>query len=95
MHSDRNKDKGKLLLVIWAIASASRHGINLMQGRANPGTGSCAFEAPIFNVNDRECFKETLLKPIQYYRSLWVSEGERLLFDSPFNPEYSKVKTRR
>ena len=92
MHSDCNEGNGKLLLVKRAIASASRHGIKIMQGRANPGTGSCAFEAPIYNVNDRKCFKETLSKPIQYYRSLWVSEGERLLFDSPFNPGYSKLE---
>ena len=92
MHSDCNEGNGKLLLVKRAIASASRHGIKIMQGRANPGTGSCAFEAPIYNVNDRKCFKETLSKPIQYYRSLWVSEGEKLLFDSPFNPGYSKLE---
>ena len=77
------------LMVQRAIANAARHGINLCHGRANAATGNCALEAPVYNVNDRKCFNENFDKPITYYRRLWMSEGEKIFFESPFNPGYS------
>ena len=47
---------GPNLMVQRAIASGYRHGIELIPGRANAALGNCAFEAPIFNNNDRSCF---------------------------------------
>ena len=72
-----------------ATASAARHGIGICQGRPNPATGNCVFEASIFNVNDRVCFEEKFTRTAEYYRRLWISEGEKLLFHTPFNPWYS------
>ena len=76
-------------LEIIEKAKASAHGINVIEGRPNPAKGDCAFEAPIFNVNDRLCFDEKLTESIDYYRKLWVSIGETLLYNTPFNPGYS------
>ena len=77
------------LVVRRAIASASRHGIALDPGRPNPALGNCAFEAPIFNLNDRACFVENLPMSTDYYRRLWITDAENRLFDGPFNPGYS------
>ena len=49
-------------------ASAKRHGINLKHGTSNPGTGDCAFEAIVQNINDRKCFTEKFGQSIDYYR---------------------------
>ena len=71
--------KVKMEIIEKAKASAARHGINVVHGRANPAKGDCAFEAPIFNVNDRLCFDVKLAGSIDYYRHLWVSNGEQIL----------------
>ena len=80
---------GQSRIVQRAIASASRHGVTLCQGRLNPAKGDCAFEASIFNNNDRSCFNEKFAMSIEHYRKLWISEGENTFFDSDFNPGYS------
>ena len=49
-------DGAPSIMVQRCIASAARHGIKLIPGRANPAAGDCAFESTIFNVNDRNCF---------------------------------------
>ena len=77
---------GPNLTVQRAIASGYRHGIELIPGRDNPALGNCAFEAPIFNINDRSCFNEILPMSADYYRRLWIIDMENRLFESPFNP---------
>ena len=52
------------VMIPRAISSGQKHGINLRQGRPNPGTGDCAFEAVIYNNNDRPCFEEKFLMSI-------------------------------
>ena len=53
---------------------AKRHGINLSPGTLNSARGNCAFEAAIFNVNDRSCFKEKFPFSHDYYRRIWVTD---------------------
>ena len=55
-------------------ASAQKHGINLRHGSTNPGTGDCAFESVIHNINDRPCFSEKLNMSINYYRRIFVTD---------------------
>ena len=81
---------GPSLMVQRAIASAERQGLTLIPGRANPASGNCAFEAPIFNLNDRTCFLENLPMSIDYYRRIWVTDMENRLFESPYNPGYTR-----
>ena len=76
-------------MVRRAVASAARHGVILTPGRANPAGGNCAFEAPIFNVNDRSSFLDNFPLSVEYYRRIWVTDLENRLFTSPFNPGYS------
>ena len=83
-------NEGPSLMVQRAMASAERQGLKLIPGRANPALGNCAFEAPIFNLNDRICFMETFPMSIDYYRRIWVTDMENLLFDSSYNPGYSR-----
>ena len=59
--------KEKELMIERTVASAKKHGINLRHGRSNPGTGDCAFEAVIYNINDRSDFKERLPMSIDWY----------------------------
>ena len=62
-------------------ASAQRHGIKIRHGTPNPGTGNCAFEAAIYNVNDRPCFIEKFPMAINWYRHIWVTDmANRTLF---------------
>ena len=59
-------------LIRKAINSAEKHGISLTPGRQNPAIGDCAFEAVIFNINDRDCFNEKLNMSVAYYRRIWA-----------------------
>ena len=77
------------LMIQQAIASGARHGIQLLPGRVNQAVGDCAFEAPLFNVNDRKCFNETFPLSTDYYRRIWCADMENRLFESPLNPGYS------
>ena len=79
-------------MVRRGIASAARHGVRLTPGRANPATGNCAFEAPIFNVNDRSSFMEKFPLSVGYYRRIWITDVENRLFTSAFNPGYSQLE---
>ena len=66
-------------------ASAKRHGINLRHGTANPGTGDCAFESVIHNINDRPCFREKLNMTIDYYRRIFVTDMANRTVNSDLN----------
>ena len=62
------------LMIKRAVRSADKHGIQLSPGRRNPGSGNCAFESAIFNVNDRQCFKEKFPLSVDHYRRVWVTD---------------------
>jgi hypothetical protein len=62
------------LMIGRAIASATKHGISLSPGQPNSTNGNCAFEAAIFNNNDRKCFKEKYHLSPNYYRRVWVTD---------------------
>ena len=68
-----------------AIKSGTSHGINLEPGSSNQGKGDCAFEAAIQNNNDRPCFKEKFLMPINHYRRLWVTDMANRTLNSDYN----------
>ena len=55
-----------------AIASAQKHNINLITGRTNNADGNCSYESVIFNINDRNCFKEKLPMSPDTYRRIWT-----------------------
>ena len=63
-----------LIFKYFFQASAQRHGIKLRHGSSNPGTGDCAFEAAIHNVNDRPCFHEKFYMSTNWYRRIWVTD---------------------
>jgi len=67
-------DNERSLMIARAISSGQKHGIKLRQGRPNPGTGDCAFEAVIYNNNDRHCFEEKFLRSIDWYRRIFVTD---------------------
>ena len=66
-------------------ASAKKHGINIKHGSSNPGTGDCAFEAVIQNINDRPSFKENLPMSIDWYRRTWTTDMANRTIDSDYN----------
>ena len=81
------------LMLSRAMASSSRHGINLMPGRLNPATGNCAFESVLFNNNDRSCFKEKYLLSVNFYRRIWMTDIEaKILDDSDWNNGYTSAE---
>ena len=63
-------------LVTQAIESASKHGMNLEEGKLNKADGNCAFEAIINNINERKCFQEKLSLPSNVYRQIWITKFE-------------------
>jgi hypothetical protein len=77
--TERNK------MISRAITSGKNHGIQMVPGSPNPGRGDCAFEAVVQNNNDRSCFHEKYLMPINHYRSIWVTDMANRTIDSPFN----------
>ena len=66
-------------------ASAQKHGMKLRDGTTNPGTGDCAFESIIQNINDRPCFKEKFTMSINYYRRIFVTDMANKTVDTDFN----------
>ena len=66
-------------------ASAQKHGINIKHGSSNPGTGDCAFEAVIQNINDRPSFKENLPMSIDWYRRTWSTDMANRTIYSDYN----------
>ena len=72
-------------MISRAISSAQKHGINLKPGRPNPGTGDCAFEAAIFNNNDRACFQQKFLHSIDWYRRIFVTDMANRTLHTPYN----------
>merc|ERR1711954_65168 len=67
-------EKEKKIMIQRAISSAAKHGIDLVSGTPNPGTGDCAFEAIVSNINDRSSFKVKFPLNINYYRRIWVTD---------------------
>ena len=72
-------------MISRAIRSATYHGINLIAGTPNPGTGDCAFESVINNINDRTCFSEKLPLSSNYYRRMWVTDMANRTVDTDWN----------
>ena len=66
-------------------ASAQKHGINLRHGTTNPGTGDCAFESVIQNINDRPCFRAKVNMSIDYYRRIFVTDMANRTVNTDFN----------
>ena len=80
------KASSSSLMVLRAISSAGKHGVELQHGRSNTGDGNCAFESAIFNLNDRQCFGEHLPMSIDYYRRIWMTDMKnRTLTDPTWN----------
>ena len=68
-------------MISRSIQSAKKHGINLRHGTSNPGTGDCAFEAIIQNINDRPEFNEHFPMSINWYRRTWTTDmANRTIF---------------
>ena len=57
-----------------AISSAKKHGIDMCHGTPNSANGNCAIESVMFNVNDRQCFLESLPFSPDYYRRIWMTD---------------------
>ena len=76
-------------MISRAVLSGKMHGITMTPGTANPGTGDCAFESVIFNNNERSCFEENFLLPINQYRRIWATDMANRTIDTEWNI-YSK-----
>ena len=70
------------LMLRRAIASARKHGVNLIPGRLNSATGDCAFESVIYNNNDRTCFTHKYNQTVDYYRRIWVTDMQARSLDN-------------
>ena len=79
------------LMLIRAISSSSKHGINLTPGKLNPGLGNCAFESVLYNINERACFEEKYESSADYYRRIWMTDMEEKMLENPdWNCGYSE-----
>ena len=72
-------------MVRRAISSGGFHGVQLQHGRPNPANGDCAFEAIIYNNNDRKCFKNKFDMSIDHYRRIWTTDMANRTVNSPWN----------
>ena len=77
--------KEKTMMISRCIQSAKKHGINLKHGSSNPGTGDCAFEAIIQNINDRADFREKFPMSINWYRRTWTTDMANRTIYSDYN----------
>ena len=65
--------------------SAKYHGINLKHGTPNPGTGDCAIQSVLQNINDRRTFKEKFPLSTNYYRRMWATDMANRTVDTDWN----------
>ena len=56
------------VMLMGAISSAKKHGIDVRPGSPNSAAGNCAFESVISNINDRSCFDGSFPFSADYYR---------------------------
>ena len=77
--------KERELMITRAITSARKHGIHLTHGKPNPGLGDCAFEAVIFNNNERQCFTVKFPLPIDTYRKIWATDMANRTVNTEWN----------
>lgn len=77
-----------------AIASAQKHNIKLEPGRQNHADGNCSYESVIFNINDRNCFKEKLPMSPDFYRRIWNTDMMNKILDktNPWNPGLTRTQ---
>ena len=64
------------------IKIAKDHDIYLHHGMANEAMGDCAFESCLDSVNFLDYFTENYGGSVQFYRWKWMSEVERIGFNS-------------
>ena len=81
-------------IVQRAIASAHKHRIKLDPGRRNHADGNCSYESVIFNINDRDCFKERLTMSPDFYRRIWNTDMMNKILDgtNPWNPGLTRTQ---
>ena len=73
-------------MVVRAVSSARKHGIKLKPGTPTAADGNCAFEAATSNLNDRECFDESLSQSADFYRRIWMTDMKnRTVNDQTWN----------
>ena len=75
----------KTLTISRTILSGKKHRINLKHGTSNPGTGDCAFESIIFNINDRSCYKVKFPLSFEYNRNTGFTDMSNRTVDGPWN----------
>ena len=80
-----------------AILNAQKHGIKLESGRQNLGDGNCSYEAVLFNINDRDCFKEKFPMSPDYYRRIWNTDMmNKIIYESNnWNPGLTEEEVRQ
>ena len=62
------------VMMLRALGSAKKHGIDVCPGTMNAADGNCAIESVIYNINDRDCFSETMPFSADYYRRIWMTD---------------------
>ena len=71
-----------------AVASAQKHNIELSPGKKNSGGGDCSYLSVIYNINERECFRNKFPLSPDYYRKIWNIDLMNKVLDKriPWNP---------
>ena len=93
MDQKMGSDETTRLMLSRAVASSKRHGINLTPGKPNPGSGNCAFEAVLNNINERSSFEQKYEFSADYYRRIWMTDMEAKVIDNPdWNSGYSETE---
>ena len=65
---------------------ARKHDISLNPGKPNDAAGHCLYESIIDNVTNRVCFNENLDNTPEFYRNVWMTEGEKKCRASDYYP---------
>ena len=79
----------KIIFVQEAISVARKHDIFLEPGNPNNAAGNCLYESIQDNINTRKnCFTEDLDNTPEYYRYVWMTEGEKKCRASQYYPTH-------
>ena len=83
-----SKQSSSNVLVLRAISSARKAGIDLKQGTPIASD----LESAICNLNDRKCFNENLPQSADYYRRIWMTDMKNRTVNDPTWNIYSQVE---
>ena len=71
------------VMMLRALGSAKKHGIDVLPGTRNAADGNCAIESVMYNIIERDCFSDLMPFSADYYRRIWMTDFKNRTVNDP------------